>query len=135
VARYHTRARQPSHSATAAEIRLRHRHGLPARCRDTSRNESDERALGHRPNKSRPGTEPRGRTRVAHIPYCEADRNFSASSTNANIGATRHTDKRGGGAVADTDHATRTALAGPRPGYSSDAVHIWAAQRVRALQT
>jgi hypothetical protein len=94
VARYHTRARQPSHWAAAVEIRLRHRHGLPARCSDTIRNPSGERALGQRPNKSRPGTEPQDRTRVAHIPYCEADRNFSASSTNANIGPAPHGDKQ-----------------------------------------
>jgi hypothetical protein len=67
VARYHTRARQPLHSAAAVEIELRHWHGLPARCSDTIRNES-ERALGHRPNKSRPVAARRDRTRVAHIP-------------------------------------------------------------------
>jgi hypothetical protein len=94
VARYHTRARQPSHWAAAVEIERRHWHGLPVGCSDTIRNRSDERALGHRPNKSRPVTGRRDRTRVAHTPYCEADRNFSASSANANIGATRHGDKQ-----------------------------------------
>jgi len=52
VARYHMNAGQPSHEAAAVEIELRHWHGLPARCRNTISNESDERALGHRPSKS-----------------------------------------------------------------------------------
>jgi hypothetical protein len=86
VARYHSRAWRPSHSAPAVEIELRHWHGLPATCSHTIRNESDERALGHQPNKSQPVAGQRDRTRVAHIPYCEPDRNFSASSANANIG-------------------------------------------------
>jgi hypothetical protein len=84
VARYHTRARQPSHWAAAVKIELRHWHGLPARWSDTIRNEGDEHGLRHRPHNSRPVTERRDRTRVAHIPSCEADRTFSASSTNAN---------------------------------------------------
>jgi hypothetical protein len=54
VPRYHTRARQPSHWAADVDIELRHCHGLPARRSDTISNESEERALGHRPNKSQP---------------------------------------------------------------------------------
>jgi hypothetical protein len=96
VARYHTRARQPSHWAAAVEIELRHWHGLPVGCSDTIRHRSDERALGHPPNKSRPVTgRGGGVVRVSLTPpYCEADRNFSASSANANIGPARHGDKQ-----------------------------------------
>ena len=100
MARYHMNAGQPSHWAAAVEIELRHWHGLPARCSDTIGNESDERDLGYRPNESRRVKGRRDLTRVAHTPYYEADRNFSASSANATIGAAPHGDKRpnnGGG--------------------------------------
>jgi hypothetical protein len=100
VARYHMNAGQPSHWPAALEIELRHWHGLPARCSDTIGNESDERALGHRPNKSRPVTGRRDLTRVAHTPTTRRTRNFSASLATATIGAAPHGDKRpnnGGG--------------------------------------
>jgi hypothetical protein len=94
VPRYHTRARQPSHWAAGVDIELRDCHGLPARRSDIISNESDERALGHRPNKSQPAAGG-GIVRVSVTPlYCEADRNISASSAKADIGPARHDDKQ-----------------------------------------
>lgn len=93
MARYHTRARQLLLWPAAVEIELRHWHGVPARCSDTIRNES-EQALGHRPNKSRPVVARRDRTRVAHIPSSARRTGTSARlRLNANIRPARPGDK------------------------------------------
>jgi hypothetical protein len=116
VPRYHTRARQPSHWAAGVDIELRDCHGLPARRSDTISNESDDRALGHRPNKSQPAAGRRDR-RVSVTPLYCGRTGISASSAKADIGPARH-DGNGGGVAARrrprTDRCRTSAVAGRR---------------------